>query len=238
MTPEGKLWASTLWSTVLHAVDRDSTEGREALARLAERYWKPLYFYVRRKCGGADEAQDRTQAFFAYLLDRDLLKHARPERGSFRAFLRTVADRFLADQRDREAAIKRGGDAKRLSLDFAEAETDFAYGPRASESPDEAYERMWAEETLARVLRRFKEDCAAQGRPLWHDVLRSRFGFKGGAKTYEEIAKEHSLSEANVTNYLHRGLARFRELLVEEIRESVSSPDELTEELRIFRTMI
>ena len=228
-------WASTLWSTVLKAQDHDSDEGRRALERLASTYWKPLYFYIRRKSRDAETARDLTQGFFAYLLEKDLLQRARPEQGSFRAYLRAIADRFLSDQRDRDQAAKRGGNAPRVSLDFADAETDFAYGPAGAESPEQAYERCWAEETLARVMQRFKIECDERGRPQWHAVLRARFGIKSGGSSYAEVARQLGLSEGDVTNYLHRATERFRELLVDELRQGVSGPGDLEEDLRILR---
>jgi len=126
-------WESTLWSTVLRARERSA----EALETLARRYWKPLYSYIRSKVQDRASAQDLTQDFFVYLLEKDLLQRVGPTRGSFRGFLRAVADRFLSDQRDRERAVKRGGGRERVSLDFAEADTDFA----ENESPERAFER-------------------------------------------------------------------------------------------------
>ena len=78
---EGGAWASTLWSTVLKA---RSGEGPEALDKLARRYWKPVYFYIRSKHRDIESAKDLTQSFFAYLLDKDLLQRVGPERGADR----------------------------------------------------------------------------------------------------------------------------------------------------------
>lgn len=217
-------WESTLWSTILRAQDRSA----EALETLARRYWKPLYFYLRSKVRDRETAQDLTQDFFLYLIDKDLLQRVGPARGSFRGFLRAVADRFLSDQRDRERAAKRGGDRKRIPLDFAQADTEFV----AEESPERAYERAWADETLARVLERLRSE-----RPDWSEIFRLRFGFKGEAASYGQIAEKLGMAETDVANALHRAKQRFRELLKEEIRPSVSSPEERETELRFFHSI-
>ena len=91
------------------AASRDAAEAREALSSLCQAYWYPIYAFVRHRGFSPEQAQDLTQDFFAYVLERDLIAKADPARGRFRAFLRTVCARHLADHRDRENAAKRGG---------------------------------------------------------------------------------------------------------------------------------
>lgn len=215
----GGEWASTLWSTAF----RDP----KALEQLAARYWKPVYFYIRARGNDVETAKDLTQGFFAYLFEKGILERKNAT-GSFRAFLRGVLDRFLSDQSDHERALKRGGDVQRVSLDFAEAETDFA--TRGSKDPEELFRRSCAAETLARVLERMRAE-RAEG----YEILRLRFGFEGEASDYAKIAQEFGISETDVTNRLHRAKARFRELLIEELRQTATNQGELEEELRVFR---
>ncbi|MBI2901631.1 MAG: sigma-70 family RNA polymerase sigma factor [Planctomycetes bacterium] len=217
----GGEWASTLWSTALRARDP------EALERLAARYWKPVYFFIRAKGKDVETAKDLTQSFFAYVLEKEILDR-KNETGSFRAFLRGVLDRFLSDQYDRERAIKRGGQAARVSWDFAEAETDFS--SQKGTDPEQAFLRSCAAETVMRVLDRLREE-RAEG----YELLRLRFGFEGESSDYAQIERRLGLSEADVTNRLHRAKARFRDLLIEELRQTAATPEDLEEELRLFR---
>lgn len=215
----GGEWASTLWSTAL----RDP----KALEQLATRYWKPVYFYIRAKGKDIESAKDLTQGFFAHLFEKGILER-KNESGSFHAFLRGVLDRFLSDHYDHERALKRGGGAQRISLDFAEAETDFA--TRGSADPEKLFERSCAAETLARVLERMRAE-----RVEGYETLRLRFGLEGEASDYAEIARRLGISETDVINRVHRAKARFRELLVEELRQTATTQSELEEELRLFR---
>ena len=59
---------TTRWTLVVTARADDSTVSREALARLCQAYWPPLYAFVRRHGYDADEARDLTQAYFTELL--------------------------------------------------------------------------------------------------------------------------------------------------------------------------
>jgi len=116
-------FASTQWSLVLRAGDRNDRAGQLALAALCERYWLPLYEYVRRRRADLHEAQDLTQAFFAWLHEQNLLAAASADRGRFRAFLLTALKNFLANDWQRAQAQKRGGGAHPLSLDWQSGES-------------------------------------------------------------------------------------------------------------------
>jgi RNA polymerase sigma-70 factor (ECF subfamily) len=125
LQPEGRApgrFPTTQWSRVATAAGRDDGEAREALSMLCRAYWYPIYAFVRHRGFSPEQARDRTQDFFAYILERDLIARADPARGRFRAFLRTVCARHLAGDRDRENAAKRGGGRPRLAIDPLDAE--------------------------------------------------------------------------------------------------------------------
>ena len=138
LQPEGHApgrFPTTQWSRVVTAASRDASEAREALSGLCEAYWYPIYAYIRHRGYAPEQARDLTQDFFAYLLERDLIARADPARGRFRAFLRTVCARYLADRRDRENAAKRGGGRHPLSIDPLDAERRYAREPAARADP-------------------------------------------------------------------------------------------------------
>jgi hypothetical protein len=58
---------TTSWTLVMAAGGAASPEADEALARLCELYWFPVYAFIRRQGHGSDEAADLTQEFFARL---------------------------------------------------------------------------------------------------------------------------------------------------------------------------
>src|SRR4051812_8557054 len=133
-------FATTRWSVVLAAGRRTSPESRQALEDLCHRYWPPLYAYVRGRVQDVDTARDLTQEFFARLLEKNILAAADPERGRFRAFLLIACKNFLANERDRARAAKRGGGRPILSLDFDAF--DSRCGPAHDETPERIYLRQ------------------------------------------------------------------------------------------------
>jgi DNA-directed RNA polymerase specialized sigma24 family protein len=115
-------FVTTHWSVVLTAGRNDTTRARNALGKLCQTYWYPLYTYVRRRGHSAHDAQDLTQEFFRRLLERQALASADPQRGRFRSFILTAMNHFLITEWNKARAGKRGGDCQVLSLDLAAAE--------------------------------------------------------------------------------------------------------------------
>src|SRR5437660_756639 len=129
-------FATTRWSLVAAAGQDRSPQSREALATLCQVYWYPLYAYARRHLPSAHDAQDLTQAFFAELLEKDYLQAADPERGKFRSFLLTAFKRFLARERERDHAQKRGGGRHIVPLDFQTGERRYHLEPADHATPE------------------------------------------------------------------------------------------------------
>src|SRR5262249_219834 len=117
-------FATTHWSVVLAAKNRDSSQATLALEQLCRIYWRPLYAFIRREGYDAIEAQDLTQEFFFRLVSKDFLQHLHHQQGRFRSFLLTFLKHFLLDHREKAAAQKRGGGKTFVSLEqLAEEET-------------------------------------------------------------------------------------------------------------------
>ena len=167
LQPDGHVpgrFPTTQWSRVVTAASRDASEAREALSSLCQAYWYPIYAYVRHRGHTPEQAQDLTQDFFAYILERDLIAKADPTRGRFRAFLRTVCARQLADHRDRQNAAKRGGGRSPLPIDPCDAERRYAREPAHELTPERIFDRTWALTLLCRVVERLRREYDDAGR--------------------------------------------------------------------------
>ena len=143
--PRGRSrFATTHWSVVLAAGSPESSHYQQALETLCKTYWFPLYAYLRRHGYDTHEAEEYTQAFFARILEKQNLRLADPQRGKFRSFLLATLKHFLADERDRARAKKRGGGHRILSIDLEEAESQYALEPTDKLSPDKLFDKSWA----------------------------------------------------------------------------------------------
>jgi RNA polymerase sigma-70 factor (ECF subfamily) len=137
-------FVTTHWSVVLDAGRADTTRARDALARLCQTYWHPLYAYVRRLGYSPHDAQDLTQEFFARLLAKNSLAAADESRGRFRSFLLSSLKHFLANEWDKARAQKRGGGQVPIPIDPAVAETGCYFEPADPATADKIFERRWA----------------------------------------------------------------------------------------------
>jgi RNA polymerase sigma-70 factor (ECF subfamily) len=227
------VFATTHWSVVLAAGHDRSDKAASALEELCQTYWYPLYAYLRRKGYSEHDAQDLTQGFISQLLKRRSLEKVQPQKGKFRSFLLSSLNYFLADERDRGLAQKRGGGRELLSLELNEAEGRYTSEVTGHDcSPEKLYERRWAITLLDCVLARLAREFADAGRGELFGQLQPFLVEGSSGKSYREIATETGLSEEAVKKAVQRMRRRYYELFRQEIAQTVATPGEVEEELR------
>ena len=218
---------TTHWSAVQNARAADSKRANAALETLCRTYWYPLYAFVRRLGHSPHDAEDLIQGFFAQCIEKNYLHTADRQKGRFRSFLLIALKRFLANEWDRARTRKRGGDRQIISLD---AEQRYASEPASTLSPDKLFERRWALTLLENVLAKLKAEQLEAGRGAIFEALQPVLTSRG--TPYSELAKRLGLTESAVKVAVHRLRQRYRELLEQEIADTVSSSAEIAEERR------
>lgn len=223
---------TTRWSLVLAAGQGGSGTSREALARLCESYWYPVFAFVMRQGHGADEARDLTQGFFARLIERNDIADADPSRGRFRSFLLSACQHFLCDERDRDLAKKRGGGRPPISIDAAEAELRYRRALSHEETPERLYQRQWSLTLLAGVFDGMREQYAADGRERIFDRLKGFLTADAAAGTHAEAARDLGMSVAAVKVAVHRLRRRYGDSLRRHVADTVASDLHVDDEIR------
>jgi len=226
----GDAFDSTHWSDVLRAAG-SSPDAHDALSRLCEAYWFPLYAYLRRRYP-PDQAQDLTQEFFAReVITRRIFKGVDPLRGRFRAWLLASLKNLVANVAAANAAQKRGGQATHLSIDGPAAEARYLQAANEALTPEQLYERSWALTVLGRV----RDALCAHYESDWRgDLFRELEGTLPGpvrARPHAESARALGKTEDAVKVAAHRLRKEFGEMLREEVRRTVSSAEEVDAEL-------
>ena len=225
-------FATTHWSLVLAAGHGGSAEARPALAELCRTYWYPLYAYARHKGTPADAAQDLTQGFFEHFLEHQLVATADAAKGRFRAFLLRCFQNFAASEHARATRQKRGGGQPLFSLDAPGAEARFARELSDHHSPELLYERQWAVAVLDEAMRQLREEFASEGRQRIFDLLAPRLSGDRDGGACAELATQLGTTEGTVRVMTHRLRRRYRDVLNGVVLRTVSSPAEVSEELR------
>ena len=224
---------TTHWSRVLVAAGRSEPDAGAALAELCAAYWYPVYALFRRRGHDPDVAADLAQEYFARLLEKGTLAAADPEKGRFRAFLRTDCGFFLADVRDREARLKRGGGVAPISIDARDAEGRYRVEPADELTAEKLFNRAWAEALLDRALARLAAEYAESGRAALFAQLEPALMRGPHADPHAAIAERLGMTEAAVQQAASRLRKRYRARLREEAAATLHEPDEATVEAEI-----
>jgi len=224
-------FATTHWSVVLQAGQPGAPGYQQALETLCRGYWFPLYAYLRRHGYDSHQAEDYTQAFFCKVLEKQVLRLADSKRGRFRSFLLATLKNFLADERDRARAQKRGGGRKLLSIDFNEAENQYALEPADRLSPEKLFDKSWALTVLERTMACLKTELAGKNKKELFDHLKIYLTAEKGSIPYRDTAAELNMTEAAVRTAVHRLRRHYRKSLRDEIAQTVTTEDQIDEEI-------
>lgn len=235
---KGEWFASTHWSVVLRARNGERSQASEALEQLCLTYWPPLYAFIRRQGHDEPEAKDLTQEFFLKLIERDYLQHLKHQRGRFRSFMLTLLKNFLLEQRGRANTLKRGGGKVFVSLEQSSEDGTYLNEPVDDLSPDQVFERRWAQTVFQTALNRLRAEYVESGRGAFFDLLKDFQPRDPGALTYVEIGEQFGMTEAAVKSAVQRLRQRHREILREEIAHTVTEPTEVDEEIRHLREVL
>jgi RNA polymerase sigma-70 factor (ECF subfamily) len=175
------------------------------------------------------------QAFCAQLLEKDFLERLDPEKGRLRSYLRSAVDNFLVNRHERGTAKKRGGGAKVVSLDFLGecGESDVPAG----DEPGSVFEREWALAVMERALGKLQTEFESGERKGPFELVQRFFDFRREPPSYDDAARESGMSVTQLKAFLHRARVRFRELVKDEVRDTVSEADPESEVQELIRAL-
>ena len=210
---------STRWAVVLKAAQSRAPWGPEALARLCERYWPPLYAFARHRGFSPEDAQDLVRGFFGHLSRSRALGTVNQGKGRFRSFLLASFQNFTAMERRRADAEKRGGHAQVIRVNWQDAEGCIGLEPEDRLTPEMVYDARWALELLGHTTRRLEQEQAALSKAEAFSTLRpflSEEGTRAGL-TYEEAAQKLNVGLPAVKIWIHRLRRRHARLLCDAL---------------------
>ena len=225
------VFATTHWSVVLEA-QGESPAAQDALEKLCRTYWRPVYAFLRRQGVGPEEAEDITQGFFAQLLERRKFSSLRKEKGRLRSFLLGALKYFLADERRRATAIKRGRGQRLIPLEELRADERIDMEPADPVTAEMIYERRWALTVLEHVLSRLKDEYQTAGNAALFDLLKQLLPDEPGSPSQADIAARLGMTENAIRQAFYRFRQRYQSLLREEIAHTVATPGDIEDELR------
>jgi RNA polymerase sigma-70 factor (ECF subfamily) len=237
----GEAFLTTHWSLIESAGSGEEARNRALIGLLMNRYWKPVYCYIRRKGYGNEQAKDLTQGFFHEVVwERHLIEKADAAKGRFRSFLLLALDRYLVNEQESQAAQKRAPRGRLVPLDMVEP-------PQLPESlagstPEDIFHYAWVSALLEGVLKQVEAKCCEEGKTVHWQVFRDRVLRPIMDRTdpvpLKEICTRYGIDgEAKASNMIITVKRRFQAVLRQQLRSSVVSDEHAegeVEEIRRF----
>ena len=221
---------TTRRSVVLALASADAAERTRAFDTLVACYWKPLYKYARVAWSrGREDAEDLTQSFFTRAFEKESLVSYDAGKASFRTFLRLLFDRHVSNEWKAGQRIKRGGGGVHLDFDSAEAEIGRDSG---TVTPEEYFQREWVRSVFALAVERLRERCEREGKRVHFAIFEIYDLDDDRGVSYRELAGRFDIPETQVTNYLAATRRRFREIVLDALREVTATDEEFRAEAR------
>jgi RNA polymerase sigma-70 factor (ECF subfamily) len=225
-------FVTTQWTQVLQARG-ESPAAKAALSDLCAAYYAPVFAFVRANSPDEHAARDLTQEFFARLLERQGLDTVDPQRGRFRSYLLGAVKHFLAGMREHSKRLKRGAGQPLESL---ESGTDCSPGlqipdPNAA-SPEREFDRKWALTLLDRALNTLTTEHKAAGKSGHFEALKPWLTGDTENLSQAQTARQLGLNEGAVKVAIHRLRRRFRDVIKNEIEQTVHDRASIDEEMR------
>ena len=218
-------FATTRWSLIL-AAGREEASGRSSLEALCLAYRAPVLAYLRQTVDRDEDAEELTQAFFAYFLEQRVHNHADPELGRFRNYLCGAVRHFVSAQRRNARAIKRGGKARMVGDDVLASLASSA--PQTD--PEIEFDRQWALTLITRALTRLESEARAAGKGAWFAALRDFITESPDEADYQRLANELGMRRNTLAVAVHRLRQRLAELVDDEMSETVASDEDIARE--------
>ena len=239
MGGERGAFLTTHWS-LIEDVKEHRDKDRALIGLLLERYWKPIYCYLRRKGYDNEQAKDLTQGFLhEVVLNRHLVERADSSEGRFRSFLLHALNQYLLDEHRKETALKRIPQDKLVPLDIAEA----AALPQMACKLDaeQSFNYVWKADLLERALAEVKDRYTKRGMETHWYVFQDRLlqpTLEGhDPPSLRQICRRYGIdNEATVSNMLNTVKKLVRSVLKNHVRQTVISGEAADEELKeIFK---
>jgi RNA polymerase sigma factor (sigma-70 family) len=232
------LFSPKQWSVISAAGEQDSLQCAEAVDRLCATIWHPLHDFARRLGNSPADANDLTQGFFLRLLERRLVARTERHGGHSRPILFVAFKNFLINEHERATALKRGGGKPLVPLHELEAKGRCGQEPAHDTMPEMEFDRQWALAQVENALKVLRADYAASGRGPLFDLLKDYVWGGQNTLTLAEIAERLNLTEGAVKKAVQRLRHRVRDCLRAEVAHTVSTPDQIDDELSHLRTAL
>ena len=235
MGGSGASFLTTHWSLLEGVASDQDTDDKVLIGLLLEKYWKPIYCYLRRQSYGNEDAKDLTQGFFhEIVLGHNLIETADKSKGRFRTYLLVSLDRYLIKVRQKQQAQKRIPQEQLVPFNVM---NDAELPSVISElNPAESFNYAWVSTLLEEVLERVESQCHQDGLSthwyLFGERILEPILNAQSPPSLDELCRKHQVENAaKASNMIITVKRRFGVALQKHLRDIVASDEQVREEL-------
>jgi RNA polymerase sigma-70 factor (ECF subfamily) len=206
---------TTIWEDIWAA-----QRGKEGdLNSVLSRYRAPILSFLKWKGFGDHEAEDLCQEVLMRVARPEFLEKIDASKGRFRVLLQAVTRNVILEEIRRRKTVRRGGTGKALRI---QKDT-----PEVERKEQDVFDRMWIRQILDHALKGLYADSMAR-KSRHAEAFRLHFI---DGKSQEEVAERFGCSLANAKNHIHYARLKYKQLVLQAIRDTCSSAEEFEEEI-------
>ena len=226
---------TTQWTEIENLSCGGTDQQKALIESLFQRYWKPVYAWLRRQGYESGQAEEYTQGFFCdIVLERNLASKAERHKGRFRTFLLKAMKDFISDEYRKAHAQKRTPKQGLARLDDPEAILP-AFTKQTR--PDDVFTYMWASDFLKEVLTKLEVEYINSSRKAHWLVFKHKIyePMLNGhdSPSYEALCAQLNIPDAKTAAAMVTTVKRrFRSLLRSIIRSQVESEETIDQEIQ------
>jgi len=225
---------TTHWSEIYRAGTTDDGRRNIIISALLDRYWKPVYCYLRRKGYDNERSKDLTQGFFhEIVLNSSLLHRADSEKGRFRTFLLTALNCYVNDEHRKKNARRRAPRGTIVSMD--DYDMALTSKPPKDLSPENTFNYAWATELLDRVISLVKGECRSADREvhwcLFRDRILAPIFQNSVSPSIGQLCEKHGIQDqSRASNMIVTVKRCFKRILDQQLKLSLESGSDIEQE--------
>ncbi len=222
--PDYPRFPSTIWD-VLSSAKRGESAGFNQIVTL---YKTPIVHFITSLGRDIHDAEDIAQEVFIKICSSEFLtKYTSPERGRFRNLLLALTKQLMSRERTRRTAVKRGGEAKTLSLD--QLKEDARFDPSEAPPEEREFNSLWVQHLIQQALDKLREESQIRKNRQFEALQLFLEG-----KTYQDIANALKTTPNDVKSLIFQARHKTRRYIKEQVLHYTRSQKEYGDEIALL----
>lgn len=212
----------TLWSVVCEAHEGSDVRRQPAQELLMQRYGPAIKQYLIASLRDMEQAEEVFQEFALKFIKGDL-RNVSPEKGKFRAYVKTVLANLIRTHHQKQTKLRKLGSGNDL---------DSAHEATSLEGDEHRQEQLlvsaWREDLLSRTWEALSRESDESDSPNYQTL---KYRVEHPAENYEQLSEalsrlsDREVKPGNARIMIHRARNRFAKLMIDQVADTLPTGD-------------